>query len=656
MPVRQKRSDAWDRDPVTDSIVESVDSIRDRSPLAKAHLFGAELPDSNVQPPETRDRDARIFDRAGALAPPYPPDVLVKLFEHSSALRQNIDAYAVNIDGHGHRFEPVIDLDADDVIDRVRDAIVSDSLPDGFGPDPDEEEAEEEEEIKEPTDAEVQERIEDLQRWMRREKATLETFFLYACLDMSFLKLRRITRQDIEILGNGYWEVLRSGGVPGRLGKPAAFTYIAAFTVRLLPYDGTLVETTQRIKKSLFSYQEITVRRKFRRYVQVFDGRRIFFKEYGDPRTLSAQTGRFFNTPEELKSAEPHSSAATEILHFAIHSPRSPYGVPRWIGTLLAVLGSRQAEEVNFLYFDNKSVPPLAVLVSGGRLGADSVSRIESFVENRIRGRTNFHKILVIEADPAEGAAALDNATGRMRIQIVPLTGSQQADALFQNYDERNIDKVGMSFRLPRMLRGDIRDFNRATAEAALEFAETQVFGPERTDTDWSMNYKILTDLGVRFWTYVSNAPDVSNPMDLTSIITDLVDSCVLTPEEARELAQGVFNRDFRKIDEIWTKIPPNLLKAGVLPGEEEETAGQSSREEPKEEDEEPDPGVQKRRRFRKRSGPMTDLARRLVELKLRLQVEEEEVSKRRYDSLLETMEKETHRISAAEMMDLLRD
>ena len=56
----------------------------------------------------------------------------------------------------------------------------------------------------------------------------------------------------------------------------------------------------------------------------------------------------------------PSDGPATEILHFRVHNPRSAYGVPRWIGNLLAVLGSRQAEEVNFLYFENKSVPPLA--------------------------------------------------------------------------------------------------------------------------------------------------------------------------------------------------------------------------------------------------------------------------------------------------------
>jgi capsid portal protein len=138
-------------------------------------------------------------------------------------------------------------------------------------------------------------------------------------------------------------------------------------------------------------------------------------------------------------------------------SPRSAYGVPRWVGNLLAVLGSRQAEEINFLYFENKSVPPLAILVSGGRLSAQSIPRIEDFIENHIRGKRNFHKILILEAEPAGGSGGIEHS-GRLKVELRPLTSAQQNDALFQNYDERNIDKVRQSFRLPRMLRGDIRD------------------------------------------------------------------------------------------------------------------------------------------------------------------------------------------------------
>ena len=580
-----------DSEPVQDvtvyALTKRVEELSDRVALAKVHFIGQEdNPPSNVKPVETRSTDERIFSKSGALAPPYGPDILCKIFEHSSSLRQNVDAYAVNIEGNGHRFEPVIDLEADDAEDQVRDAMFLERLHEA-----EKDSGGEPVEVEAPTDAEVNERIESMTEEMRLEKAKLEAFFKFCCADESFVSLRQKTRTDQEVIGGGFWEIIRNGA-----GEPSQFTYIPAFTMRLLPLKRSdLVETETNIKANPLTFDKVRTRKRFRRFVQVFESVKVHFKSFGDPRIMSADTGALFKTDEALQAAEGEGRdeadgpvpAATEVIYFPIHSPRSPYGIPRWIGNLLAVLGTRQAEEVNFLYFENKSVPPLAILVSGGRMSSSSVERLETYVENKIKGRTNFHKILVIEAEPADGAAPLgDNVSGRMRIEIVPLTGSQQQDALFLKYDERNVDKVGMSFRLPRLLRGDIRDFNRATAEAALEFAEAQVFSPLREDFDWMINRKILAELEVKFWTFASNSPTTSNPMDLAEIIERLIKVSVLTPEEGRELAKAVFNRDFKKIDELWTKIPPDLLKAGILP-EGEELPGQP--EEP--EGEPPDEG-----------------------------------------------------------------
>jgi PBSX family phage portal protein len=533
--------------------------LEDRAPLAKAHFIGTESATSNAQALESKTGDQRLFEKAGALVPPYGPDLLCMLFEHSNSLRQNVEAYMVNIDGFGHRFEPVIDLDADDAEERVSDAIFLDRLADessGKGTN-----------VEFPTDEEVEAKIEEMKDEMRLEKARLEAFFRFCCLDESFISLRKKTRQDREILGSGFWEVLRN-----KKGDISQFTYLAGFVIRLMPLDSDLVETEINVKRTPLTYETIKVKRRFRRFVQCFEGNKIYFKELGDPRVVSALSGKAYETFEQLQAEEGEGlnegeeiPQATEITHFKIHSSRTPYGIPRWIGTLLAVLGSRQAEEVNFLYFENKSVPPLAVLVSGGRLSKDSTKHLEDYIKTKIKGRTNFHNILVIEGIPAD-APAIEAAGGKMKIEIVPLTMAQHDDALFQNYDGQNMDKVGMSFRNPRLLRGDIRDFNRATAEAALEFAEMQVYSPEREEFDWFMNRKIFADLLIKYWQFVSNAPTTRNPIDLAKIISMLVRDNILTPEEARELAQGIFNRDFKRIDELWTKIPPALLMAGIIP------------------------------------------------------------------------------------------
>src|SRR5262249_34330545 len=126
------------------------------------------------------------------------------------------------------------------------------------------------------------------------------------------------------------------------------------------------------------------------------------------------------------------------------------------------------------------------------------------------KGKKNFHKILIIEAEPA--SKATENA-GRFKIELKPLTQAIQQDALFQKYDERNDDKVGQQFRVPRILRGDTRDFNRATADAALSFAEMQVFQPERESFDSRMNKTLLGDMQIRFWKFVSQAPINRDPV-----------------------------------------------------------------------------------------------------------------------------------------------
>lgn len=498
----------------------------------------------------------KIFEKKGAIAPPYDPERLAWLLEQSSALRQNVDAYATNIDGFGHRFEPVIDMDAADVDQRVAQTIIAErvalrglpgapaavvSLP--LAPDA----------------KEIEARKGMLVEMMRAEKVQLEQFFDFCSDEMSFVSLRRKVRQDLETIGNGYVEALRNGA-----GRLAEFVYLPGTSMRLMPLSKTVVDVKINRKVSDTDYEALTKRKRFRLFVQALEGQVVYFKEFGDPRLISKLTGAVMQ-PGSAWAAE--DGPATEVIHFRVHTSRSAYGIPRWMGVMLPILGNRQAEEVNYAYFDNKSVPPLAILVSGGTLSARAVKAIEDHINTEIKGKGNFHKILLIEAQSAGGGGSLTGGgDGKVTVELKPLTDAQQKDALFMQYDERNMDKVGQAFRLPRLLRGDVRDFNRATAETALEFAEQQVFGPERQDFDFLMNRKVLTDLRIRFWQFRSNAPSLKDPGALAGVINTLVLANVLTPKEARELAKGVFNAELKNINAPWVHQPVPLTLAGMTP------------------------------------------------------------------------------------------
>ena len=257
--------------------------------ILKAHVVGATVQDPASRP--AGEDTASAFTSAGALIPPYDPETLCLLVEHSNSLRQNVDAYATNIDGNGYRFDAVIDFDAEDARSKVADAITLErlaarearTLPEGMS--------------TAPSAEEVSARFTELRQAARVERARLDAFFDFACFDHSFVDLRRRTRQDLEVTGNAFWEVLRDGK-----GDLARLVYVPSYTVRLLPLDREAVEVTERARVSPVSFDTVRSRRRMRRYVQVQSTECVYFKSFGDPRVISRSTGRVFGDIAALKA------------------------------------------------------------------------------------------------------------------------------------------------------------------------------------------------------------------------------------------------------------------------------------------------------------------------------------------------------------------
>jgi capsid portal protein len=151
-------------------------------------------------------------------------------------------------------------------------------------------------------------------------------------------------------------------------------------------------------------------------------------------------------------------------------------------------------------------------MVEGGRLASGAKAALKDLLENKIRGAKNFHKVIILEAIAGEGAPAGSVADGKVRIKVQPLTDAILKDGIFMNYDAQVGEKVGRSFRLPKILRGNSDDVNRATADAAIALAEQQVFSGERNAFDYQMDRMILTDMGVRYHQFESLGPDLKNP------------------------------------------------------------------------------------------------------------------------------------------------
>lgn len=415
------------------------------------------------------------------LTPPYDLTNLLRVYSQSNMLRQCVEAYVTNIGLCGFDIVPV----AKDVV-----------------ADPDE--------------------VEELQSCI--ENANSEE---------SLTTVHSANIEGYEKMGHAFMEVIRD-----RSRRVSLVRTVKAGTMLLCPKGEESIPIRYDILRGKrTSY--VTEFRSFRIYRQQEGGKIRFFKEFGDPRTLDCLTG-LFAAKERPVAPE---NEATEILHFKQNS-EDAYGTPRWITQLPSILGSREAEEVNLRYFEDNTVPPMILSVSGGRLTGESFRELKKLLNQQNIGKERQNKILLIEAVPER--ESLDDK-GTVQLKVDKLTDARPSDGLFKDYDESNQAKIRSSFRLPPASVGLSQDVTFATANVSQFIAETQVYAPQRKLHDEFLNKRFVNHpqgLGLRTVCLRSKTPAITNPEALIKSLTALNVMGAITPRKALDAANNILQID----------------------------------------------------------------------------------------------------------------
>jgi capsid portal protein len=457
------------------------------------------------------------------LLPPFDKLVLAMLTENSSSLGPVIGAMAQNVDGFGHHLEIRIKMDEPSTPEHIKKEVMA-------------------------------------------ERARLVNFFANCNPDYSFTELRRRTRVDMECTGEGYWEVIRTINQ-----DIVGFNHIPSYQVLLGVQDIDLTTFTRTVPEAQadgsVKLAKVQARKRFRRFIQtrvssVFGRGASFhrgseyrwFKEFGDPRVVDNRNGEVVTEQDKLNLL-PEAQRASELLHFKIYSPRTPYGLPRFIGNLITIFGDRAADEVNYHTLKNNNVPSILLMVANGQLTQSSVDRLQEFVNGQVAGNNNFSKIVIVEAEGQfEGT---ESATPKMSIE--KLTSEQLKDQLFQAYSANNADKVRQAFRLPPIFVGRSDDYTRSTAEASRRLADEQVFAPERAEFDTLFNQRILPEIGVVYHTFVSNSPNITDDEDLINVMSTAERSGGMTPKLARKIIADILGLDEHSLPPLDPSIKPDV-------------------------------------------------------------------------------------------------
>ncbi len=308
--------------------------------------------------------------------------------------------------------------------------------------------------------------------------------------------------------------------------------------------------------------------RRFCKYRQQVGGHTVYFKEFGDPRMMDNRTGEYVEV-NTLGDILPIKYRANEIIDFAIGTEL--YGEVRWIGQLLGVDGSRMAESLNNNYFRNGRHTPLMICVKGGTLSDESCVKLRQYMDD-VKGENGQHAFLVLEFENADNRADFEEGQ-KPDIEIKDLASILQKDELFQDYLENNRRRVQSSFRLPDLYTGYTTDFNRATAQTAMEVTEEQVFQPERKSLAWAINNRLLNGYGFKHVEAYFRAPDMSNPDDLFKILTVCEKAGGLTPNKARSIIADSLGEKAENYEGEWGDTPIAAKDLIAMQAQQQETA-----------------------------------------------------------------------------------
>lgn len=386
------------------------------------------------------------------------------------------------------------------------------------------------------------------------EKEWIEDLVKHPNPEQSLVFIRKRMRRDFETLGYAYIEVGRDNA-----GNVAFLYHLPAHSVRKTVVDDNATPVTVKLKRG-DQWVSVTIQKRFCRFVQLAGTRTIYFKELGDPRRIDPGSG-------DPASGEPDASA-TEVFMFSRYVTGDAYGMPRYINNLPAVLGSRESEVTNLQFFRDNAIPALAVLVAGGQLTQASVDAIRNAFNQR--GLDALNRVLILEAQASSDMVGAEAASPVPRIELKPLGGERQNDALFQEYDKNNQIKIRGSFRIPPLLVGLSEDYTRATAEAAIDTAEAQVFAPERSVFDEVMNQSILARGGVppTFWRFRSNPSKIVGGETVMKSMETLDKVGAMTPNIAIRMMNELFGTALPVIEEEWGDLPIALVKQLVAKGQ----------------------------------------------------------------------------------------
>jgi len=280
----------------------------------------------------------------------------------------------------------------------------------------------------------------------------------------------------------------------------------------------------------------LKVHKNKKRYAQIRNNKKVWFKKFGETKNISSVTGR----PSEGGG----EGRANELIFYKNYYPKSDYyGVSNIIAAVGDIMGLIGLRDYNLAFFENYGVPAALVILEGD-WDEGSEKKVSDFVNKEIKGSSNAHRTLVMMQQ------------GTDKITWIPLNVDVK-ESSFKLYEKARQDNILIAYSMPPERVG-IRIVGKLGGNVAEEATKIYVSGvvePLQLDLEEIINEKLLQS---EIYELKFKNIDLRDYDKLVDRLVKEVGLAIKTPNEARnELGLDPYEGG----DKFY--IPSTLIDAG---------------------------------------------------------------------------------------------
>lgn len=354
---------------------------------------------------------------------------------------------------------------------------------------------------------------------------------------------------------------------------PKGFTRFQACLARFTRPDRTPTMVPVPIALEDGTVWWIEEPRFFRRIrVTTRNGRTIWFKQYGDWRSMSSKTGKYStgnrhepsDTPGKPGKYKPGRlpeghSPAMEVMHWATSFPGAdPYGLSQWHSEIKSADAATQQTDLVLEYL--KSGLHSIILAAANRPFDDAtVEAAVDKIDELGRGRKGLGALITLALVPTESDSVAstmpfqdETTTDKGRLILHQLTTRLPAEILRKEGLQESLgSRFSNAERIPALLLGKSDSYNFATASAAWAVVNRLRFGPHFEEREQFLD-RILVEMGITFWRIKVVSPEWDEKEPLSGVMSVAGQLGGVSVNRALELVGDVMDVEFKPISSWW--------------------------------------------------------------------------------------------------------